>query len=314
MNIIFSIQGGAGKCVMASAVCKAIKRKYPKDFLIVVSGYPELFINNHYVDKAFSFAGLSYFYQDYIEDKDVMAMVHDPYVETSFLHQNQHLIKTWCEMYDLPYEGDMPEIFLTKREIEHFHKNFNLDRPLMILQTNGGGDQNFKYSWARDMPSSTAIDIINHYKDRYLIAHIRRDDQTAYDNTAKATASFRELTALAMLSEKRLLIDSFMQHACASANLPSTVLWVANSPTVFGYDMHTNITANPFTNKPDIRQAYLTKFNIGGEPFEFPYNDEREIFDTEKIIMALEGEDVSSSCSNKIITPPIKIGNNIIGD
>lgn len=39
MNIIFSIQGGMGKSIMATAVCKAIKKQYPDSTLIVVTGY-----------------------------------------------------------------------------------------------------------------------------------------------------------------------------------------------------------------------------------------------------------------------------------
>jgi hypothetical protein len=301
MNIIFSINGGAGKVVMATAVCKAIKKKHPNDQLIVISGYPELLINNPNVDKSFNFNGLSYFYQDYIENKEIKAIVHDPYVETNFLYQKTHLIQVWCEMNDIPYNGELPEIFLTKREIDHYQSNLKADKPIFLLQTNGGSDANLKYSWARDMPSATIIDIVNYYKNDYIIAHVRREDQAGYEGTVPMTASFRELIALSLISQKRLLIDSFIQHACAAYNLPSVVLWIANSPKVFGYDVHTNIIANPSTNKPDIRNAFLTKFNIGGEPFEFPYNDEREIFNSEDIIKALEGYEEVKHTNNQTI-------------
>ena len=42
MNIIFQIDGGIGKSIAATAVCKAIKAQYPNDKLIVISGckYP----------------------------------------------------------------------------------------------------------------------------------------------------------------------------------------------------------------------------------------------------------------------------------
>jgi hypothetical protein len=46
MNIIFQISGGIGKCVMATAVCEAIKKQYPDSRLIVVSGYADVFLNN----------------------------------------------------------------------------------------------------------------------------------------------------------------------------------------------------------------------------------------------------------------------------
>jgi ADP-heptose:LPS heptosyltransferase len=39
-NLIFTINGGIGKCIVATSVCSALKKKYPNDNLIVVSGYP----------------------------------------------------------------------------------------------------------------------------------------------------------------------------------------------------------------------------------------------------------------------------------
>ena len=39
MKIIFQIDGGIGKSIAATAVCKAIKKQYPTDKLIVITGY-----------------------------------------------------------------------------------------------------------------------------------------------------------------------------------------------------------------------------------------------------------------------------------
>jgi hypothetical protein len=94
--------------------------------------------------------------------------------------------------------------------------------------------------------------------------------------------------AITLMSSKRLLIDSLVQHFAAAFKMPSVVCWVSNSPIVFGYDLHNNIQANSFTTKPDLRNAFLTEFNIGGDASEFSYNSEDEIFDTKKIIEALE--------------------------
>ena len=90
------------------------------------------------------------------------------------------------------------------------------------------------------------------------------------------------------MSERRLLIDSFAQHACAALHLPSTVCWIANSEGCFGYDIHSNIRAKEFTKKPELKYSYLDPFNIVGEPLEFPYNSELEIFDVEEIIESLK--------------------------
>jgi hypothetical protein len=286
--IIFQINGGAGKCVMATAVCKAIKTAYPDYKLIVFSGHSEIFINNPYVEKTLQFGGVSYFYQDYIKDKECKVFLHDPYLDNAFVSQDKHLIKVWSEMFDIPYNNEMPELYLTQREIEFYQRNINLDKPILLLQTNGGGDANVKYSWARDLPSCNVVDVINHFKDKYAICHIRRQDQQEYRDTYSISASYREIMAFTLMSSKRLLIDSMVQHFAAAFKMPSVVCWVSNKPAVFGYDLHTNIQANPFTTKPDLRNAFLTEFNIGGDASEFAYNSENEIFDTNKIITALE--------------------------
>jgi hypothetical protein len=69
---------------------------------------------------------------------------------------------------------------------------------------------------------------------------------------------------------------------------PSTVLWIANKPNVFGYDIHTNIQSNPFTAKPELRNSFLSKFNIGGDLLEFPYNNEDEIFNYDEVLNAIK--------------------------
>jgi hypothetical protein len=157
----------------------------------------------------------------------------------------------------------------------------------MLIQTNGGAQTDHKYSWARDLPSTVVVKVIEHFKNDYTIIHIRREDQQSYNNTIPVTDSIRALSVLLKMSTKRLLIDSFAQHAAAALELPATVCWVSNKPEVFGYDLHDNILANEFTTKPELRNAYLSKFNIAGELIEFPYNSEDEIFNTETIIKSL---------------------------
>jgi hypothetical protein len=287
MNIVFQISGGIGKCIASTAVCKAIKTQYPQSNLIVISGYPDVYLGNPNVDKAYGFNSTPYFYTDHIEGKDIKIMAHDPYLSTPHILQNEHLIKTWCEMFDIEYNGEQPEMFLTNREKTFYGRQYESDKPIMVLQSNGGGESDLKYSWARDIPSHVVVEVIEAFKDDYAIAHVRRDDQLSYDNTFHVQNNVRALSVLIEKSSKRLLMDSFAQHMSAAYSKPSTVLWIANKPEVFGYDIHTNIVSNPFTIKPELRNSYLSKFNIGGDLLEFPYNDEFEIFNVEDIIQSL---------------------------
>jgi hypothetical protein len=288
MNIIFQINGGCGKCVMATAVCEAIKKQYPEDNLIVISGYSDVFLNNPHVHRAFSFGNISYFYDEYVNGKELLILAHDPYLETSHIKEEKNLIETWCELFKVPYNNEQPRIYLNDREIGFFKNKFQSDKPIFLLQTNGGALVDQKYCWARDIPSSVAVQIIDAFKDEYNIVHIRRDDQMTFANTTPVMDSFRSLCVLTALSSKRLFMDSCSQHTAAAMGMPSTVCWIGTNPDVFGYAMHDNIKANPFTVKPELKYSFLQKFNISGDLLEFPYNNESEIFDVKKIIKSLK--------------------------
>lgn len=288
-NLIFTINGGIGKCIVATAVCSAFKKKYPNDNLIVVSGYPEVFINNINVYKSLAWGSLSYFYQDYIDNKDAKVFAQDPYLATDFVNQSKHFIQVWCELFGLMYQGELPEIFLTKRETDFFQNQIQSDKPILLMQTNGGADKK-KYSWARDIPIGVVLKVIEEFKGDYNIMHVKREDQISYPNTTALTGELRQILAVSLLSSKRLLIDSFLQHALGGMRIPSVVCWIINSPNVVGYESHTHVLAEEFTKKPELRKSFLSKFSLNGDELEFPYNNEREIFNVDKIIKALKTE------------------------
>lgn len=290
MNIIFTINGGIGKSILATAVTKAIKKKYPSSKLIVLTGYPEVFTNSQDVDMAFAFGQEAYFYSKYIESQDdVIIMANEPYNVTEHIIQKEHLIETWCKMYDIPYNGEKPEIIINERERMFYKQKYQSDKPILLLQTNGGAaGQELKYSWARDIPHVVVNDIIRAFSNDYNIIHARREDQPSFEGTFSVTDSFKGMAVLCEMSEKRLFMDSFLQHLAAAINKPSSVCWIVNKPEVFGHTIHDNIISNPFTAKPDLKASVFNKFNIIGLLEEFPYNDEKEIFTSDVLIESIK--------------------------
>lgn len=289
MKIIFSINGGIGKVIAATAVCKAIHKKYPDDKLIVISGYPDVFLNNSNVFRSYGFGQQSYFYSEHIDTQEIKLFCHDPYNESEYIKEEKHLIEIWCNMFDIPYDNELPEVFLTERELNFNKQRFTSDKDILLLHTNGGADnQLVKYSWARDLPSGIVVKVIEHFKEKYNIVHIRREDQIAYEFTNRVMDNYRNLVALIGFSKKRLFIDSFAQHTAASLNLPSTVAWIVNKPEVLGYKIHDNIICNKFTKEPELRNSFFSKFDISGDVLQFPYNSENDIFNIDQIIKSLE--------------------------
>ena len=288
-NVIFQVDGGLGKSIMATAILKVIKKQYKKANIIVVTGYPDVFIGNPNVNKVLQQQQAVGFYKNYIHNKDTKVFVTDPYSTSDFITESNHLLKIWCDILGLTYNGELPEIFLSKGEKEYFAPFYKLDKPIMAIQPNGGAiGQPLKYSWSRDLPASVVNEVVAQFKNDYSILHIKREDQLIYENTIGALDSWRSIAIMLTLSVKRLLIDSSSMHIATSLNLPSVIGWIGTNPKVFGYDMHTNIIANEPTKEVNIERNSYTKYLLYEDISTLPYNNFNEIFDTQSIINALK--------------------------
>jgi hypothetical protein len=166
------------------------------------------------------------------------------------------------------------------------------DRPVLLIQSNGGPMEDSKvYSWTRDMPPMLVRKIVERYKDEYHIVQVCRNKEeviNGVDESYYQPMSNFELFTLLAATNKRVLIDSCLQHAAVALDLPSTVLWVGTSPKVFGYEQHSNVVANKPINKPKLVNSYLFDYSFGGEVMECPYNDVTEIFNLEDIFESID--------------------------
>ena len=288
MNIIFQIDGGLGKSIMGTAMVKVLRKRYKNAHIIVVTAYPDVFLNNPHINECFRIEQMGGAYLKYVKDQDCKIFVEDPYKNTSFLTEKEHLFKTWCKIYGLNYNNEQPELHLTQPERDYFKPFYNVEKPIFAIQPNGGPQgQGFNYSWTRDIPVPIVNDIIQHYKEDYTIVHIKRQDQYQYPDTLSALDGFRSIAILLQLSKKRLLIDSFGQHLAAVMNVKSTVCWVTTKPQVFGYKLHDNILSNPFTKEPQIQNSVYQPFNLAQDISSIPYNDLKEVFDINKIVESI---------------------------
>jgi hypothetical protein len=290
--IIVEISGGMGKGIVANAVVSALKKQYPKHKIVVVTAWDSPFHGNPDIYRVYNFNQLSYFYDDFIFD-DTKIMKIDPYLAESHIKQESHLIKTWCDLYDIPYNGEMPKLFLNPREIELIKDRVkpHMGKPIMVMHTNGGvsdpNNPSGNKSWARDIPVEIAQSIVNFYSKNYRILHIRTQNQPELKNVETVDLPQRELFALISISQKRLFIDSFSQHAAAALGLQSTVCWIANKPSVFGYEMHDNIFPNAQFVKDFNKYKYMDNYALDGQPHEFPF-DKLNLFDVKEIADSLK--------------------------
>jgi hypothetical protein len=289
MNIIFDISGGLGKNILSTAVLKAIKAQHPKAKVIVLTSYPDVFIGNPNVNKVIQHGSTSEIYNNYMKDKEAKVFITDPYTTSDYLTESKHLIEIWCNLFGIAYNGELPELFISKTEVEYFAPFYQLEKPIMAIQPNGGpADQPLKYSWVRDIPTPIMNDVIQHYKKDYTIVHIKREDQLMYADTIGALDSFRSIAVLLSLSERRLLIDSSAMHIATALNLPSIICWIGTSPKVFGYDMHGNIEANAPDKELNFENQYLQRMPLFEDISRCPYTELSSIFNSEDIIKSLK--------------------------
>lgn len=286
-NIVFFLQGGIGKHIAATAVAENISKNFPDRKLIVLCPYPEVFLNNPFVYRVYKYDSLQYFYEDFIKDKDTIFLGNEVYQSHQYIVENKHLIEAWCNMFNLNYSGENPKLFLNYAEIMDAAKKYNRNKPLLIIQTNGGlGGQS--YNWSRDLPEFLSKNLIEKLKDTYHIFHIAKDDQPSFEHVEKIkTSVLREIFCLISLSQKRLFIDSFAQHAAAALLMPSTVCWIATSPDKLGYNIHSNILAKDHAKifSHNIESIVMEK-EFAGIPHQCNYNL-IEAFNSEEILSTL---------------------------
>ena len=290
---LFHVQGGFGKHIAATAVAKCIKNNHPSRELILTAVYTEIYQNLPFVDRVYQLGNTSYYYQTYVEDMDSLIFANEPYFTTDHVNKKLPLIQTWSKMYGLKYKGEMPQItfnHLQKKIAKDFWTTRANGKPIMVIQTNGGLlNEQRPYLWARDMPIALAQKLVDHYEKDYHIFQITKPAGEVLDGVEviKDPMSNMELVSILLQSEKRIFIDSCMQHAAAALKMPSVVLWNGTSPKVFGWEMHTNIQARK-PAKFKLPNSVFFDFDFIGVEAEYPYVDEdEEIFDFDKIIEAV---------------------------
>ena len=287
---IWHIQGGLGKNIAGSALVKTIKQQYPDRKLIMVTSWPEVYLNNPNVDRVYQLGQSPYFYEDYIEDKDVIISKHEPYHQTAHITKEKHLLENWCDLMGLKYTNQLPVI------IPNYAQGILLglwqrQKPIMVIQTGGGPmeGQKYSYSWTRDIPIEVAQEVVKKFSQQYHIIQITRPDGYQLEGVERVDQkmSNMELFSLLVASKKRVLIDSSLQHAAAALNQKSTVLWVGTSPKVFGYKIHTNVEAKLPKRANQLIGSYTFDFQFENNMHECPYMTINDMFNINQILTSI---------------------------
>lgn len=284
--LILQIEGGIGKNIVATSVVRAISNQYLDRKIVILTAHIDIWMCNPRIYKVLEFGKTPYFYQDFINKKDTILMLQDPYRCQDYIYKRKHLSEIWCDMYGIKWDGEKPELYFTNIEYDFLQTLLNKERPIFLIQSFGGSEQQgHKYSWARDIPPKVAQSVVDEMSKNYRVIQVRRPDQLALNNCESLSLNPRQLSLSIMMSDKRLFIDSFMQHAAASLELESTVIWIANDSNVLGYKVNKNISIE--FKSGDLRNSMYEAHDILGDPIHLA-NVPNDMFDVNKILETLK--------------------------
>lgn len=284
--IVWHIQGGLGKNIAATSLLTSLQEKYEDRKIVIVASYPEIFLNHPSVYRVYKLGTTQYFYEDYIKDKDTIIFRQEPYYQKNHILKKSHLIENWCDLLGIEYTNQLPYINLNLSQKRNISK-WNREKPILLIQTNGGAfNSNQSYSWTRDLPFDVSSSLINKFsKTHHIIQICKKSSRQLPDvEVINYELSSIDLCSILLSSDKRILIDSCLQHAAAALNLESNVIWIGTSPNNFGYKTHNNIVANLPTNTVKLIDSYLFDYSFEGVHHECPYISIDEMFDMKKII------------------------------
>lgn len=290
---VFHIEGGIGKHISSTAVIECYKKQNIDTKIIVVCAWPEIFLNNPLIYRVYRIGNTPYFYQEFIHNKDTVIFAQEPYKTTDHIKKKKTLIENWCNMIGVDYDGSYPRLHFNFREDELGAQVFqnNTNKPVLIFQPFGGPGKEFQetpYSWTRDIHPLIAQQLVDILSEKYFVIHVCYDFHPILRNCIRIDKVLSKKVLFSMLkqSDARLFIDSSLQHAAAAMNLPSTVVWVATQPEVFGYNIHSNITPE-MEYSEGMADSYLYDYNFTGTIHECPYKNPLEIFSVQKITNSL---------------------------
>lgn len=263
-NLLFHLNGGMGKCILATAVIRSYKTANPESKVVVVSGYPEVFVNNLDVHKNFSFSS-PYLWKDYYGQPGWKVSAHDPYMEESWIkNEKLHLIDIWCNLLGVKSVQKTPLLFFSGPEVDELQRMIQTPKPLMVVQSTGGSNPASR-SWTRNPPHNEFDEFLGRFAETHFIAHICLPETPALANVHQRIENLnrRQAMCLAHYGAEFVGIDSFGMHSrAANLNAGPTVIFFPLEESVdrLGYQKNNWSNVVPVQEVQDLLKTHQDYF------------------------------------------------------
>ena len=289
-RIVFIVEGGIGKNIMATAVVSKIKEKYSDKKLVIVTAYPDIYLYNPKVSRVYNMSNAVYFYDDNIGEDTIVIKV-EPYLSYDYLNQNKHLMRVWCDVLGLECsEMPQPELFFTKDEYDMAFDYVGQitggwRRPLVMFQWIGGlvpadaSTEEIKKAHMmmarRFLDKELAQEIVEKLvKEGNTIVEVALPNFPRIERVLRVNTNLRQVLVLLKYAKTFVGIDSFLQHASATKSLfkKGVVLWGATNPKCLGYEHNVNLENQCELGHCNRPNSFLYDILPNGQFWSCPYN------------------------------------------
>lgn len=216
-NLLLHINGGLGKVIMATAVVKSYKLAHPEAKIVVVSGYPEVFVNNPDVYRNFAF-NVPYLWHDYYGNPDYKVYAHDPYMNVTWIkNAPQHLIQLWCQELGINNVQKTPLLYFSGPEADELNSMIRVDKPLIVVQSTGGANPAAR-SWTRNPPLHEFDTYLRQFVDDCYVLHLCLPDTPVLANVHQRVDNIdrRKAMCLVYYCHQFIGVDSYGLHTRAA--------------------------------------------------------------------------------------------------
>jgi len=272
------IGGGIGKHICSTTMIRQIKEEDPEARITVVSGYPEVFLNNPKIHRNLHHM-TSYIFDDYIAGTD--CRTGEPYNIKDYYENKKHLSNVYPIAYRFKNENKdiYPEIYLNDEEKEAVEKLVSKSKyPVITLQATGGNQRVGQVKDPRKLTgrdlllkhAQKIVDICN--EEKVNVIQIALPHEYRLKNVMTFDLPFRRFMALIPSTIGHIGIDSAMMHAAAAFKKPALIFWNQTNVNALGYPYMTNVTRNacpnPMCSRPHVGMNDLVPEGVWKCPYD----------------------------------------------
>jgi hypothetical protein len=307
-KIMFRCGGGLGRIIAFAGVVKKYAEENPTHIIRVMSSYPDVFSNLHFIDRHYPIPQPGQIMSDFYEsNKDFDVFEYEPYVNLDYRTGKKHILQVWCEKFGLTYTPNMSgTISLTPEEIQYaemIRKQMNLGSSKLIAFQPFGGTpftnpdmavEPFRAKQARDIrvePAQRIVDLLT--KKGYSVLQVSLNSEPQLNSTLKLPVQQNQvlnpriLFAILNVCDGLLAIDSFAQHLWAALGKNNAVvMFGGTNPAALGYNSNCNLSNTGsckylFCNRPD---SFLLDVSGDGKPWVCRMNKKCMEFIPENVV------------------------------